>query len=84
MNVVDKNEVAQQPIYQSMGLVMAQVSETIIRVVTAYEAGQRPSSIVVVIPRECQVKKGQKFLVKRDKMNRLIYEPLAKETPPET
>jgi hypothetical protein len=64
-----------------MGVIMAK-TETIVRVVTAYEAGQKPSSIVVVIPRELKVKKGQKFLVKRDALNRLIYEPITiKEAP---
>ena len=59
-----------------MGIVMTETTEEIVRVVTAYESGQHPSSIVVVVPRECQVKRGQKFLVKRGKKGRLIYEPI--------
>lgn len=48
-------------------------------IVKAYEVG-RPDSLVVVIPKEVRenvgVGKGSKFVVKTDKIGRIIYEPI--------
>jgi AbrB family looped-hinge helix DNA binding protein len=48
-------------------------------IVKAYEVG-KPGSLVVVIPKEIRenigVGKGSKFVVKTDKIGRIIYEPI--------
>jgi len=59
--------------------VYCKMKETIIRVVTAYESGGR-DSLVVSIPKRLRergiARPGQRFLVKLDSGNRIIYEPL--------
>jgi hypothetical protein len=55
------------------------LGEQLLDIVTAYQTG-KPDSLVVVIPKRIRdkgvFKKGQRFLVKIDEKNRLIYEPL--------
>jgi bifunctional DNA-binding transcriptional regulator/antitoxin component of YhaV-PrlF toxin-antitoxin module len=52
-------------------------------IVTAYQASQ-PDSLVVVIPKKVREKlkitKGKRFIVKIDENGRIIYEPVKKET----
>jgi bifunctional DNA-binding transcriptional regulator/antitoxin component of YhaV-PrlF toxin-antitoxin module len=51
-------------------------------IVTAYQASQ-PDSLVVVIPKRVREKlkitKGKRFIVKIDEKDRIIYEPVKKE-----
>jgi len=55
------------------------LSEQVLDIVTAYQTGS-PDSLVVVIPKRIRdkwaFKKGQRFMVKIDEKNRLIYEPV--------
>jgi len=58
------------------------LQETIMEIVTAYQASQ-PDSLVVVIPKRVREKlkitKGKRFIVKIDEKDRIIYEPVKKE-----
>jgi len=51
-------------------------------IVTAYQASQQ-DSLVVVIPKRVREKlkitKGKRFIVKIDEKDRIIYEPVKKE-----
>ena len=53
--------------------------EEIIQTVKTFESG-RPDSLVVVIPKELRdrlkIEKGNKFTVKIDGKNRIIYDPV--------
>ena len=56
------------------------MKEEKIAIVKAYSVGN-PESVVVVIPKQLSVRthvnpKGQRFLVKLDGRNRIIYEPI--------
>lgn len=54
------------------------MSEQIVNVVKAYRVGVS-ESIVVVMPKELEIKPGTKFCVKKDSRGRIIYEPIIKE-----
>ena len=58
------------------------MQETIMEIVTAYQASQQ-DSLVVVIPKRVREKlkitKGKRFIVKIDEKDRIIYEPVKKE-----
>jgi len=58
------------------------LQETIMEIVTAYQASQQ-DSLVVVIPKRVREKlkitKGKRFIVKIDEKDRIIYEPVKKE-----
>lgn len=67
--------------YVQLGIIGVEMEEIVLRVVRAYKTGRQPSSTVVIVPVEYHVQKGQRFLVKKDKAGRLIYEPLPGEAP---
>jgi hypothetical protein len=52
------------------------MAEEIVAIVKCFSLGKEPDSTVVVVPKQLGAKKGQRFLVKRDLANRIIYEPI--------
>jgi hypothetical protein len=60
-------------------MVKNKMSEKIISVVKAYGVGKDPDSVIVVMPKELNVKPGTKFCVKKDERGRIIYEVIEAE-----
>jgi hypothetical protein len=57
------------------------MTERIVSVVKAYSVGKDPDSVIVVIPKELNIKPGTKFCVKKDERGRIIYEVIEQEAP---
>jgi hypothetical protein len=62
-------------------MVENKMTERIVSVVKAYSVGKDPDSVIVVIPKELNIKPGTRFCVKKDERGRIIYEVIEQEAP---